>query len=154
MSSRSLKIWTTIVRIAIALMVLLPAVGFHCLLSVAQPDLKTWLSVQTEGYSRPDAFDGVNRVSETFSVLFDVFSILTALLIIFRRYQQVLLMIIGPVLTTLCYLAGNGFHDPAWMSLLALLSIGMLVSSVVVVALIVCQHRPRARTEPSPKPVE
>ena len=104
---------------------------------IANPDLETWLADQTKGFARPDAFDGVTRISPLFAALFGVTSLLAAFLVVSRKSQYLLPLAAGPLLTSLVYLVTHGVTDPSWWSLLALLGIGMLVGSPVTAAWVV-----------------
>lgn len=66
-----------------------------------------------------------------FTPLFGIWSLFAAYLIVSRKAQFLFVLAVGPLLTLLVYLAEYGTVDPSWYSLLALLGIGMLVSSVV-----------------------
>ena len=103
----------------------------------ASPDLETWLAIQTHGFARPDAFDHVTAISYYFIVLFGITSLLAAYLVVAGKSQFLLPLGAGPLLTTLVYLASYGITDPSWYSVLALLGVGMLVSTPITVAWVV-----------------
>lgn len=130
-------------RILSAALTFLPLVLMGTLQYVAKPDLEIWLAIQTKGFSRQDAFNGVNGISTTFTVLLAVTSVLAMLLIVFHKSKFLLSLASGPMLAGLAYLVGYGFTDPAWFTLLALLSIGMLVSAPVTTAWVLLSHRSR-----------
>lgn len=122
------------VRIIVALMTLFPALTFCGFCFFATPDLESWLSARFDGVARPDGFDGVNKITTLFSVSFTGTSFFAACLILCRKLRYVLALAAGPVLAGLGYLVMHGVTDPAWFTLLALLSIGMLLSSPVTAA--------------------
>ena len=118
-------------RLVVALLMLLPVTMFGGLQLVAKPDLETWLAHQTQGYARQDAFDHVTAISYYFTPIFAFTSLIAAYLVVSIRSQFLIPLVIGPLLSSLVYLADYGTSDPNWYSLLALLGIGMLVSSLV-----------------------
>jgi hypothetical protein len=121
------------VRVGVAVLMLVPTaavVGFHV---VVGADLQAWLKDRAGGLARPDAFDGVNAIWPRFSTLLGITSLLAAYLVVSHKSRSLVVLAIGPCLATVAYLAANGITDPEWFTLLALLSIGMLVSSIVTV---------------------
>lgn len=119
------------IRIIVASLTLLPAIIFIGLQLIVNPDLETWLEDQTKGLARPDAFDGVAKISPLFAAVFGVTSLFAAFLVVSRRSQYLIPLSAGPLLTAFVYLAAYGVTDPHWWSLLALLGLGMLVASPV-----------------------
>ncbi|MHB8974639.1 MAG: hypothetical protein ACYC4N_29775 [Pirellulaceae bacterium] len=133
-------------RIIVASLMLVPAVMFGGLQLIARPDLETWLATQAQGFARPDAFDHVTAISYYFIVLFGITSLLAAYLVVAVKSQFLLPLAAGPLLTTLVYLASYDIADPSWYSLLALLGVGMLVSTPITVAWVaMTRTRPVAR---------
>ena len=106
---------------------LLPAIMFCTSLYIVTPDLETWLATQTRGFARLDAFDGVTRISPSFAGLFGITSLFAAYLVVLHKSQFLVALAAGPLLAALVYLIDHGVADPAWFTLLPLLSIGMLV---------------------------
>ena len=118
-------------RFVLALLVLLPAivvVGFQL---AARPDPETWLASHAEGFARPDAFDGVTRISPLFATCLGCTCVVAVYFVLSGRLQFLLPLAAGPLLASLVYLADYGLADPSWFTLLVLLTIGMLVSSPV-----------------------
>lgn len=144
-------------RLVVALLMLLPVIMFGGLQLVARPDLETWLANQTQGYARQDAFDHVTTISYYFTTIFAFTSLIAAYLVVSVRSQFLIPLAIGPLLSTLVYLAEYGASDPSWYSLLALLGIGMLVSSLVTTVWIAltstrsAEHRQIEQTVPGTK---
>ena len=133
-------------RIIVASLMLVPAVMFGGLQLIARPDLETWLAAQAQGFARPDAFDGVTATSYPFIVLFGVTSLLAAYLVVAGKSEFLLPLAAGPLLTSLVYLGSCGVTDPDWHSLLALLGLGMLVSTPITWAWVaMTRTRPVAR---------
>ncbi len=54
---------SSLFRIIVASLMLVPAIMFGGLQLIARPDLETWLAAQAQGFARPDAFDGVTATS-------------------------------------------------------------------------------------------
>ncbi|MAG93815.1 MAG: hypothetical protein CMJ48_08715 [Planctomycetaceae bacterium] len=133
----------TRVRMVVASSALLPTIMLCGLQLVATSDLETWLATHTRGTSRADAFDSITRISTTFTALLGITSLFAAWLVVSHRSQYLLGLAVGPCCAILTYLISYGTSDPAWFTLLALLSIGMLVGSPVTgVWMRVCErHR-------------
>ena len=118
-------------RIIVLLLVLIPAVLLGCFQFVAQPDPGYWLSQHTIGQTRRDAFDGVTSSLPLTASLFHGTSFLAALLIWSRHSKFLVPLAVGPMLAVFGYLMTHGISDPAWHTLLGLLTIGMIVGSPV-----------------------
>ena len=112
---------------------LLPVATFSSLQYFAKPDLEIWLSNQTKGFCRPGAFHDLHHVLVVFMMAFAVTSVLAMLLILFRKSPFLLPLAAGPLIGVATYLVSYGLTDPAWFALLAITSIGMIVSAPVTV---------------------
>jgi hypothetical protein len=128
----------SVIPTVVAMLTMLPALTFCGFWLFATPDLETWLAARLNGLARPDAFDGVADIAPLFAVLFAITSLLAACLVVSRKASYLLLLAAGPLLAGLVYVVTHGVTDPAWFTLLALLSIGMLLSSPVTAAHVVC----------------
>lgn len=118
-------------RVVTAILMLAPAVAIAAFPLIAQPDPGYWLSQQSKGYARGDAFDGVTTIMPLFTTFFGGTSVLAGFFIFSRRSHFLIPFAAGPSLATFAYLIMHGITDPAWFTLLALLTIGMLVGSPV-----------------------
>ena len=118
-----------------AIFCLFPAIVFVASLSMIRPDPELWLSQQFAGYARRDAFSGVNGVLPTFTIMIVAASLCECFFMFRRAYLFVSYIAIGPLGCTFLYLLTNGFFDPAWMTFLAMNTIGMLVSTIVTCVL-------------------
>lgn len=121
-------------RVIVAVLTLVPAVTCLALQLSLTPDVELWLANHTRGFARPDAFDGVARIAPLFTGFFGFTSLLAAYLILSHRAQNVVFLAVGPCLGGLVYLAIYGVTDPAWFTLLALMSVGMLAATLVTLA--------------------
>ena len=110
------------VRIIAALLTLLPAIMFGGLQLVATPDLEAWLT-KIESHTYLPCCSASHQCSPR--------------IVLSHKSRYLLPLATGPLLGLLLYLGGYGVTDPAWFTLLALLSIGMLVGTVVTVTWIV-----------------
>jgi hypothetical protein len=134
-------------RIIFTLLTLSPALAFCGFQLFAAPDLETWLASRFNGFARPDAFDGVADIAPLFAVVFAVTSLLAACLVAFHRTPYLSTLAAGPLLAGLVYVVMHSVNDPAWFTLLALLTIGMLVGApVTAVHLAVTAKRQREIT--------
>lgn len=116
----------------------LPAVAVLSLLLFAPPDLESWLSDRYVGVSRKDAFDGVNKVFPLFATTICITSLVACIFACGNRFRYIVYLALGPLIATCMYVIGNGMSDPAWMTFLAMNTIGMFVSVVVTCAIYVC----------------
>ncbi len=132
-------------RILFAFLVLLPAVLFGGLQLIASPDLEIWLTERTRGTSRPDAFEHVNRIAPLFSSALGCASILACSLVLLKRTRFLLPLASGPLMAVTIYLASFGLIDPAWFSLLAILTVFLMVSSSVTLVYAVVSRNGTAR---------
>ncbi|MDY0169352.1 MAG: hypothetical protein RBS80_22605 [Thermoguttaceae bacterium] len=89
---------------------------------------------QTKGSARADAFDGVNAASPAFHGVLTATSLIAACLVLLRRSPYLVSLAVGPLLAMVVYLAAYGLTDPAWHGIMALLTVGMFVSSLVTIA--------------------
>ena len=120
-------------RVIPVILILVPALLLVVFQIMARPDPEYWLSQQTKGFSRSDAFDGVTNILPVFSTLFGITSLFGAFCIARQHAQYLIPLSVGPILAGMVYLIMHGVTDPAWFTLLALLTIGMLVGSPVTV---------------------
>lgn len=122
---------TSLLRIVAAIVTLIPPVVLSVLLLIASPDLETWLTHQTGEFFRKDAFESVNEASPVFAVTLAFTSFFAMYLVLAHRSAFLLPLAAGPLLAAIVYLATYGITDPAWFTLFALMSIGMLVATPV-----------------------
>jgi hypothetical protein len=118
-------------RIIIAILTLSPALAIGGFQLFAKLDLESMLAIRFQGVARPDAFDGVADIAPLFVVMFAVNSLLAACLVAFHKTPYLWTLAAGPLLAGLVYVVMHGVTDPAWFTLLALLTIGMLVGAPV-----------------------
>lgn len=118
----------------------LPVLAFLVLRMLVRPDLESWLSERYAGFGRGDAFDGLNGVLPAFSVILLITSACVCYRTYLRKWRYFVSLVTGPLVCTFAYLVTYGITDPAWMSLLALNTIGMFVSFVVTGGWILLSH--------------
>ncbi len=114
----------------------LAAIVSFCLYST-HPDLERYLKQNVPGNPMPDAFNGLNNAMPVF-MLFVMATILVSLWIE-RKCQQVLWipLLFGPSACFAGWSVTENFDDPNWFHLLALTTIGMLVSCAVTAVLLI-----------------
>ena len=128
-------------RLIFAMLMLTPALMLGAIQILTRSDPETWLSQHAKGYARRDAFNGVTNIMPLFSVLFAGTSLLAAFCVCRQLPQFLISLTAGPMLASLVYLIIHGFSDPAWFTLLALLTIGMLVGSSVTAVWVMLRER-------------
>lgn len=136
-------------RIILSVLILLPAFLFGALQVVAAPDLETWLIERTQGAFRNDAFDHVNRIAPLFSAALILASALACSLVALKQFRFLLPLASGPLLALAVYLLTNGLTDPAWFSLLAILTVFLVVSSSVTLIYALVSRIVTSRTQHS-----
>lgn len=62
-----------------------------------------------------------------------------------KRYLYIVYLAIGPLISTCIYVVANGLSEPAWMTFMAINTIGMFVSVVVTCAMYACSWVDRNR---------
>lgn len=131
---QAMKYKLSSLRVIAGLLVILPVVGLFALTQFAHPDIEVWLSEKTNGDFRSDAFKDVARIMPFFRLSFSCTAVLACALIILRRENLALLLLVGPAVGVAAYLSTFGLTDPAWFSFLACSSVGMLVGTSVIAA--------------------
>lgn len=118
----------------------LAAIVSFCLYST-RPDLERYLKQNVPGNPMPDAFNGLNNAMPVF-MLFVMATILVSLWIE-RKRQQVLWipLLFGPSACFAGWSVTENFDDPNWFHLLALTTIGMLVSCAVTAVLLIATKK-------------
>lgn len=114
-----------------AAVLLLVWLGLTILLLVARGDLEALLRGALGDRARPDAFDHLNGVSTAFWFAHTCLTMVGILAARSRRLDLLVVLLIGPLIALAVCLPGQNGSDPNWLVVVAVCTIGWLVSTVV-----------------------
>ena len=128
----------------------LPAIAFGIATGVflaTQPDVEKYLKEHVPGNHMPDAFNELNETAPYLTLFATTTLMLAGRLVRQGQYVLFLPLLFGPLICIAGWLVTENFRDPNWFHLSALMTIGMLVSSVVTFVLVIVIANPKT-TEP------
>ena len=116
------------------------AIVSFCLFSM-RPDFERYLKQNSFGNPMPDAFNGLNNALPIFMLFITATAFLS--LWIERKRQHVLWipLLFGPSACFAGWSVTENFNDPNWFHLLALTTIGMLVSCAVTAVMLIATKK-------------
>ena len=76
-------------------------------------------------------FGPVSEIFRVVSLLHTLLGVIAIAAVYFRRFDVVAVLLFGPGIGLLYYVVADGFSDPAWLTIVAICSIGEMVAIVV-----------------------
>jgi len=112
----------------------LPWLGLTVLLLVARGDPEALLRRAFVGRARTDAFEHLNGVSTSFWIAHTCLAAVGIAAARSRRAHVLQVLLIGPLMAAAICLIGQDWSDPNWFVVVAVCTIGWLVSTAVAAA--------------------
>lgn len=105
-----------------------------------EPDVESFLAYNLPGPHMPDAFKHLNQNMPMTMILVATSSALAAWNAMQRRYKMLVPLFAGPGMCFIGWYMTENWDDPFWFDLVALTSLGMLVSCAVTTVLMISQN--------------
>jgi len=121
-----LPLWRSITLEAMLLL----WIGISWLLVVSRGDPETFLRTTFAGYSRPDAFNALNRTMAYFWVAHSCLSLTALSGTWFRRSDVLVVLLIGPAMALGLGVLSQRWSDPNWVVFLGVCLMGWLASTL------------------------
>jgi hypothetical protein len=118
-------------RLWIVAPLLLVWLAASVLILIGQGDVESLLRSAFGHHVRPDAFRFLNQIAVPFWASYSIFASLAVVAAWRRRFDILLVLMIGPAIALLICVATQQWSDPNWYVMLAVCSIGWLVGTLV-----------------------